>query len=61
MKCGFVFGDFATAQAVFFLGEDDDGTAFGGFVGEAGEVRGVGQLFKSNPGEGDEFDRLTIA
>jgi hypothetical protein len=33
----------ATPQVVLLLGQDDDGAAFGGFVGERGELRGVGQ------------------
>ena len=34
--------ELAAAEVVLLLGEDDDGAAFGSFVGEGGELRGVG-------------------
>jgi hypothetical protein len=34
--------ELAAAEAVLLLGEDDDGAAFGGLVGEGGELGGVG-------------------
>ena len=39
------FGDFASAQSKLFLREHDDAAAFGRFVGERGELRGVGEAF----------------
>jgi hypothetical protein len=42
VACG--IGHVAAAQAVFFLGQHDDGTAFGRLVGQRGELRRVGQL-----------------
>ena len=39
-----VLGDFAAAQAVLLLGQHDDRAAFGSFVGQAGELRGIGQF-----------------
>ena len=51
----------APAQAVFFLGQDDDGAAFGSFVGEGSELRGVGQLGIGHTGSGNEFCCLAIA
>ena len=43
-EVGVMLGDLAAADAVLLLGEDDDGAALGGLVGEAGELRRVGQL-----------------
>ena len=56
-----VLGDFAAADVVLLLGEHDDGAAFGGFVGEAGKLRGVGQLLLADAVHGDELDGLAIA
>ena len=36
--------DVALAQAVLLLGQHDDAAAFGRFVGQRGELRGVGQI-----------------
>ena len=45
-EMSFVLGDFAAAQAIFFFGENHDRAAFGSFVGQAGELRGVGEFFR---------------
>ncbi len=52
---------FAAAEAVLFLGEDDDGATFGSFVGERGELRGVGEPFVADAGCGDELSGLAVA
>ena len=43
------------------FGENDDGAAFGSFVGERGELRGVGEAFGGDVGGGDELGGLAIA
>ena len=43
-KVGFVLGDFATAQAVFLLGQHDDRAPLWRFVGKAGKLRGIRQF-----------------
>ncbi len=51
----------ATTEIVFFFGEHDDGAAFGGFVGEGGELGNVGQAFGADVGGGEKFRGLAIA
>ena len=51
----------AAAQVVLLLGQHDDGAAFGGFVGERGELRGVGQPLLADVGGGIELGGLAIA
>ena len=52
--------DFAFADLEFLLGEDDDGAAFGGFVGEGSELGGVGKLKFGDTGRGEKGGRLTV-
>ena len=56
--CG---AEFAAAEAVFFFGEDDDGAAFGSFIGERGKLRGVGQLGFGDAGRGMKGGGFAIA
>ena len=51
----------ASAQVVFLLGQHDDGAALGGFIGERGELRGVGQPLVAHVGRGNELGGLAIA
>jgi hypothetical protein len=51
----------AAAQLELLLGEHDDRSAFGGLVGQARELRGVGQLRDRDVAERLELDRLAIA
>ena len=51
----------AGAQPVLLLGEHHDRAALRGLVGEAGQLRGVGQLLGGDPGERDEVRRLPVA
>ena len=44
MNVRLVLGNFAAAQAVLLLGQHDDGAALGRLVGQAGELRRVGQF-----------------
>ena len=53
--------DVAAAEAVFFFGQHDDAAAFGRFVGQRGELRGVGQFGNAHAVGGNELDRLAIA
>ena len=61
MKCRVMFGNFAAAQAVFFLGQHDNRAAFRRFIREAGELSGVRQFAVAHSLDGDEFDRLPVA
>jgi cobalamin biosynthesis protein CobT len=54
-------GDFAAAQVELLLGEHDDAAAFGRFVGERGELRGVGEPFAGDAGRGDEVGGHAVA
>ena len=47
-------GDFAGAQVELLLGQHHDAAAFRGFVGERGELRGVGQAFGLDVRRGQE-------
>ncbi len=47
-EAGAEFVDVATAEPVLFLHENDDRTAFGRLVGEARELRGIGELLDAN-------------
>ena len=49
------------AQAVLFLGQHDDGAAFGGLVGQGSQLGGFGQLLGWNTPDRDEFHRLAVA
>ena len=51
----------APAYAVFLLRQHDDGAAFRRFIGQRGELRGVGQIAFVDAGQGQKFSRLTIA
>jgi hypothetical protein len=51
----------ASAEVVLLLGEHDDGAAFGGFVGERGELRGVGHALLADVGGGIELGGLAVA
>ena len=42
------FGHLAAAQAVFLLGQGDHGPAFGCFVGQRSQLRGLGQFLHSS-------------
>ena len=57
-------GEFARCagpQAVLLLGEHDDGAALGRLVGEAGQLRGVGERFGRHAGQRDERRGLPVA
>ncbi len=49
------------AQPVLLLGEHDDRAAFGRFVGEAGQLCGVGQRFGCDAGQRHEGRGLPVA
>ena len=51
----------APAQVVLFLGEHDDRTALGGFVGKRRELRGIRQALGADIGGGNELRCLAIA
>ena len=46
---------------VLFLGEDDDGAAFGRFICQRGELGGVGEALRADVRGGEEFRCLAIA
>src|ERR1019366_961101 len=50
--------DFASAQTKFFLREHDDAAAFGCFVGERGELCGVGETLDGNEWRRNKLRRL---
>ena len=55
------FGDLAPAQLEFFLGQGDDTAAFGRFIRERGQLRGVGQDLQFDPRRRYELSRHAIA
>ena len=50
----------AAAQTELLLGEHDDGTAFGGLVGQRGKLGGIGQLRGIDAVDRDELGGLTV-
>eukprot|EP01035_Chromulina_nebulosa_P052103 gene52103-71016_t len=50
--------ELATAEIELLLRENDDAAAFGGLVGERGELGGVGESFAGDAGRGDEVGGL---
>src|SRR5690349_2987064 len=55
------FRNVAPSKAVLFFSQNDDRSAFGSFVREAGELRCVGQLLCAYAAHRKEFHRLTVA
>ena len=49
------------ANVEFFLGQHDDAAAFGRFVGERRELRGIGESFRLDAGRGDEIAWPAVA
>ena len=45
----------AATKLVFFLGQHDDRAALGSFVGQRGELRGIGHFGSRDSGRGDEI------
>ncbi|MNL14161.1 hypothetical protein D3C87_1350910 [compost metagenome] len=60
-ESGVQFLHVAGTDAVFFLGENDDGTAFRRFVGKRCKLRRIGQFLFGNTGDGAEFGCLAVA
>ena len=60
-KLGVNAAQVAAAQVVLFLGQHDDRAALGSFVGERGELRGVGQPFVAHVGRGMKLRGLAVA
>ncbi len=54
-------GQVASAEVVFLFGEDDDGAAFGGFVGERCKLRRIREPLGADLGSGEELGCLAIA
>ena len=53
--------DIALAQVELLLGQHDDAAAFRRFVGQRGELRGIGELRLGDAGRGNECGRLAVA
>ena len=53
--------DLASAQVVLFFRQHNNRPAFGRFVGERRELRGIGHLGRGNPRSGDELRCLAVA
>ena len=53
--------DVAAANAVFLLGEHDDGASLRRLVGKRGELRRVGKLLLAHAEHGHELGRLAVA
>ena len=51
----------AAPQLMLLLQQHDDGPAFGRLVGEACELRGIGQLFHADAGRGEDLRRHPVA
>ena len=60
-KLGVNAAQVAAAQVVLLLGQHHDRAAFGSFVGERRELRGVGQPLLAHVGRGHELRCLAIA
>ncbi len=54
-------GDLPSPQLEFLLGQRDDAAALGRFVGERGQLRGIGQRSEFNPRRRDKLGRHAIA
>ena len=61
MKLALQFREFAAADAVFLLGQHDDGAALRRLVGERGELRGVRQFLLGHAAQRLELGRLAVA
>src|SRR5262249_51595391 len=59
-ECGFVRGQFTSSNAVLLLCEHDDRTAFRGFVGQRGKLRGVSEERIADAWRGAELRRLAV-
>ena len=55
------FVHFPGANAVFFFRQDDDRPAFGRFIREGGQLRGIGEAGFLDAGRGMKCDRHAIA
>ena len=60
-EVGLQFGEFAAADAVFLLGQHDDGAALRRLVGERGQLRRVGQFLLGHAAQRLELGRLAVA
>src|ERR1035437_1776940 len=60
-EVGLVRCHFAAAEVVLFLGQDHDGAALRGFVGQTGKLRRVGQLLFAHARQGKELHCLAVA
>ena len=60
-ELGLVAFELVAAQPVLFLRQDDDAASLGRFIGQRGQLRGVGQLGQVGAVGRDEFDGLPIA
>ena len=52
---------FPPPHPVLFLHQDGNGPAFRGFVGERGEMGGIGQFLGPDTGRRDEFRRHAVS
>ena len=59
-EVGLVGRHFASANVVFLFGQHHNGAALGGFVGQAGELRGIGQVGFGDAVQRDELHRLAV-
>ena len=60
-EVGAQLGEVAAADAVFLLGENDNGSPLGGLVGERGKLRGIGQLLLADAAQRLELGGLAVA
>src|SRR5262249_51373408 len=60
-ECRLMLWNVTSPQAVFLFGEDYNGAALRGLIGEARQLRRIGQFFVGHTGDGKELRGLTIA
>src|SRR5262249_38761974 len=60
-EAGAQLGEVAAADAVFLLGENDDGPPLRGLVGERGKLGGIGQLLLADAAQRLELGGLAVA
>ena len=60
-ETGLALGNMAPSEAVLLFSQNDHGAAFRSFIGEAGQLRGIGQLLTAYSIHPQEFDGLAVA
>src|SRR5262249_12519361 len=60
-KRGLAFGNVAATKAIFLFGQDHNRAALRRFIGQAGQLGSIRQLFFADTIDREEFNRLPVA